>query len=88
MAEKNLLFVRIGSGVQFIDIHTQRQVDGFVFANYVTGGYKRLFNFWNNGFYVEGNLGWRHLSDGNSKFPNNGLDNFIVGLGFGITVGK
>jgi len=82
------LFIRIGSGVQFIDLITTRQASGFEFGNYATIGYKRKLKIYEKEFYMDAFTGWRHVSNLDAKLPNGGIDNILIGLEFGFTFGK
>jgi hypothetical protein len=78
---KNFLssYILIASGPHFITAHTSRQARGFLFSdNFGAGVYLSA----RSGFSL--NLGFRlrHLSNGDTRVPNQGINTFNFHIGF------
>lgn len=84
LAPNSILSINVGTGPYYINVTTEKQANGFIFSDYFLLAYKHRIGghtkqLWEISFYS----GIRHVSNGFLKKPNNGIDNIIIGFGFG-----
>jgi len=80
----SILSFNIGTGPYYVNVTTEKQANGFIFSDYFLVAYKHRIGYrgnhlWELNFYS----GIRHISNASLKKPNNGIDNIIIGFGFG-----
>ena len=72
------IYIGLGSGPNFITVHTERQASGFIFSDNLYLGIKeRIFKT----YYLDLHCRGRHISNAGLKDPNNGINNVFAGLG-------
>jgi hypothetical protein len=84
LSANSILSLNVGSGPYYIAVDTEKQANGFIFSDYLLLAYKhrigqRRHHLWEVSLYG----GIRHVSNAFLKKPNNGIDNIILGFGFG-----
>ena len=82
LSANDVLSLKIGSGPHYITVETEKQANGFIFADYYLIAYDRLINIGSLPFVLEFEFGYRHISNGWISEPNRSISNFIFGMGF------
>lgn len=83
VTKRDQLSLVIGAGPHWFTLESNRQVNGFIFSDYILGSYKRDLSNDNSSAYVQLYAGLRHLSNANIELPNDGINNIIVGIAIG-----
>jgi len=76
----------IGSGPHFMNHCTRRQAHGFLFSDYFLLSYRRFFYLNKRIYNTDIYIGYRHISNCNTRVPNGGISNFILGIGFNVVL--
>lgn len=76
--KKTTLFLRLGIGLGYIDIETERLAHGFTFIENATIG---VIHKINQQWWLEISTGVGHVSNLNIKQPNSGYNTYDIGIG-------
>ena len=79
LKDKIHTYIQISAGPHFMSAHTTRQARGFLFSdNLSTGMYLRI----NQSLIVNLSFRLRHLSNADTRSPNQGINTFNYHIGF------
>lgn len=79
----SILAFHMGSGVHYFGMETERQAEGFIFSDNVLASYKHQITLKNKKRIDIGCIaGFRHLSNLDTRKPNHGINNIIIGICF------
>lgn len=72
-------YINIGAGPHFISVHTYRQATGFIFSDNMGAGF---YLFFTKTLALNSTFRLRHMSNANTRMPNDGINtfNFMLGL--------
>ena len=76
-----LLDVGVGTGPHFLSFDSNKQSNGFIFANNFILGISRRFTGKQNDWEIILQARFRHISNLNITIPNAGIDNLIIYCG-------
>ena len=79
----SILSFHLGSGIHYFGMETDRQAEGFIFSDNVLASYKHQITLKTKKRIDIGCIaGFRHLSNLDTRKPNHGINNIIVGICF------
>jgi len=72
-------YINIGSGPHYISVHTYRQATGFIFSDNMGAGF---YIFFSKNLALNTTFRLRHMSNANTRMPNEGINtfNFMAGI--------
>lgn len=76
----------VGTGPGYFSTPTPVQAKGFTFSNNIALGFR--FATFKHALSIHPQIRFRHLSNGATKSPNSGIDNFLVMLGLEVPLRK
>ncbi len=73
----------VSIGPHYISGAPERQSSGFIFSDNVFGGLRVSIT---RRAWLNSGIGFRHISNASLKQPNDGVNNIIVNIGFGLSL--
>jgi hypothetical protein len=85
LSPKNFFYTAIATGPHFINIEKGRQASGFIFSDNIIGVLRHAFNKKTEIIFE---FKFRHISNAGLKHPNNGINNYLLGIGILYRIAK
>lgn len=80
VSRNSYLSYKMSSGPHYINIETDKQAKGFIFSDNFQLGYYHHLKLSEKHYSLGVVGGFRHISNASIKQPNNGIDNWMIGI--------